>query len=634
MAKAGSAPNRVQGITSSVADITLRNSERQVALELGVAVTDAKLTRTIFGASTLELEVFDPERRLLRNILLAQKWDAELDGLHFRWPGALPKSGDTLTVTLEDRWLALLREKEGPKRAVRGEGPHKMTRAEFIKRLIEEACGTGLRFYCPQLHKQQPIKTEKQAKDAKAEARENRGKGIGDVKLTMDGAPVSASQRELGEKALEIAESFSAPFEVEVAVLEALMAESSLGTAAPGNVLEALEPYAKIRSAAEEISGFIAGEPTWTGTTAISYHKQHPGAAPYEIAQAVQNSGAGESTNGKANYGKFEAEARHWVEAFGGGEGDESTTIEEPYEFVVKKKQDYWSAIKEMAQEVNWRAFIVADVFYFMPEPELFRSEVRIALDGQTPWVENIDFEYDGNSPITEVEIEALVSQWSPPPASVITLADYGPASIGFGDAPKADQKIGLSDNRNATTGEGRARYLISSIEVPLADDPAERMATIKAHKPTAPLPEPANETKSASGHSSSGAGGSAELGDSSVPGHPELEPGISEVVNSILKQFPKLVITSTTGGTHATDSYHYLGRAADIASGDYSLMNEAAAWINSSGLWQHLTEGIHNPGSEDSSAVLSVKDQKKVPTSYWGAETWAAHQNHIHVAV
>jgi len=507
MAKAGSAPKHLQGTTSQVSDIKLRNSERQLALELGAGELSASLTRTMFGASAIELEVFDPERLLQRNILLAQKWDAVVDGLHFRWPGALSKSGDTVTLTLEDRWIALLRDKEGPKRAVRGDGPHKMTRAEFIKRLVEEACGPNLRFYCPQLHKQQPIKTEKKAKDAKSEARENRAKGIGDVKLTMDGVAVTPAQKELGEKALAIAESYNAPFAVEVAVLEALMAETGLGTAAPGNVLEALEPYTKIRPAAEEISGFIAGEPTWTGTTAIGYHKAHPDAAPYEIAQAVQASGAGESTKGKANYGKFEAEARKWVEAYGGGEGDGSITITEPYEFVVNKEQDYWSAIKELAKDVNWCAFVVGDVFYYMPEPELFRSEVRLAIDGETSWVEDVDYEFDGNSPVTEIEIEALVSQWKPPPASVITLADYGAASIGFGDAPKADQKVGISGNRDAVTGEGRARYLISSVEVPLTDEPAERMASIKARKPTAPLPEPANKTKSIGGVSAGAIG-------------------------------------------------------------------------------------------------------------------------------
>lgn len=109
--------------------------------------------------------------------------------------------------------------------------------------------------------------------------------------------------------------------------------------------------------------------------------------------------------------------------------------------------------------------------------------------------------------------------------------------------------------------------------------------------------------------------------------GHPQtLKPGIEGVVATILQHFPKLIITATSDGNHATNSYHYKNRAVDLASGDYAYMNEAAAWIKAH-LTTKLTEGIHNPN-------LSVKYRVPVPSSYWGSETWAGHANHIHVAV
>jgi hypothetical protein len=110
------------------------------------------------------------------------------------------------------------------------------------------------------------------------------------------------------------------------------------------------------------------------------------------------------------------------------------------------------------------------------------------------------------------------------------------------------------------------------------------------------------------------------------VAGHPELHPGISRAVAAVLGMFPGLKITSTTGGTHAGGSYHYLGEAADVA-GDSGTMFRAASWIGSSGLARQLTEGIHNPN-------LSVKYGHNVPSSYWGAATWGQHLNHIHMAV
>lgn len=106
---------------------------------------------------------------------------------------------------------------------------------------------------------------------------------------------------------------------------------------------------------------------------------------------------------------------------------------------------------------------------------------------------------------------------------------------------------------------------------------------------------------------------------------HPELHPGIQGVLATVLTRFPNLQITATTGGSHVSDSYHYKGRAVDLA-GSSAEMNKAAKWI-SRYLTPSLTEGIHNPG-------LSVKYGKKVPSSYWGSATWAEHANHIHLAV
>lgn len=111
------------------------------------------------------------------------------------------------------------------------------------------------------------------------------------------------------------------------------------------------------------------------------------------------------------------------------------------------------------------------------------------------------------------------------------------------------------------------------------------------------------------------------------VPGHPELKPAISRVVNTILDQWPNLVITSTTGGQHASGSYHYVGRACDLGTVpfDQTYQDRAAEWI-ATALTSGLKEGIHNPS-------LSVKNGKRVPNSTWGAATWEQHRNHIHCA-
>lgn len=42
-----------------------------------------------------------------------------------------------------------------------------------------------------------------------------------------------------------------------------------------------------------------------------------------------------------------------------------------------------------------------------------------------------------------------------------------------------------------------------------------------------------------------------------------------------------------------------------------------------------YLTEGIWNGPFR-----LSVENGKVVPPSFWGAQTWAAHRNHLHLGI
>lgn len=507
-------PGRLQGAKAHIEDLVLRANGRSLALEVGQGITPTPtLTRTIDGASSISLEVFDPDRTFLRNSLLSKKWEAEIDGLGFRYVG-LSKSGQTLTLTLEDEWVARLKEHFGPVKVLRKHS----TRAEFIKRLVEEAC-PGLDFYCPQLHRKQPIGSKSEKKESRTERKEakleDRGKGIGDSykHLKVKGLKATTTQRELAELALEIADRGNAPSVCRVAVIAALIDETDMGSDG-NNVLqgEGSGEGAPIGSAEDEISGFLFGKPTWTGTSAVGYHKEHPQATYFEIAQAVQASGAGEASNGRANYGQFGTEAKEWVEAFDGGEGvSGSITVIEPYRFEVEgkekgkrngKPENYWEAIKRLAKEVNWRAFISANRFYFMPEPELFRSMVRLAINEDTPGVEfgEIGFEYNEHGDVTEVTIPAFVNIWKPPPGSVVTLADMGPVSLGSGDVPlQKGTKAALGSAVKASTHEGRGRFLVSKIEVPLVGDTAQRLATITLKTPTKPLPEEEAKKKSLS---------------------------------------------------------------------------------------------------------------------------------------
>jgi cell wall-associated NlpC family hydrolase len=498
---------RVQGTASDIGDLTLRSGRtvKDVAIVVGGGITPTPmLTRTTEGASTVAVPIYDPNLSFLQHSLLAEKFDAELDGLHFRYVG-LSKTGKNLSLTLEDRDVAKIRELTGPKRAFRepnGAGSKGTTRAEFVKSLVNEA-NPSLDFFCPQLHAKQPIEKKAQGAKAKEESKANRGKGVGASGGKVKGHAADAEQTEMVDRALRVAESLSAPLKARVALVAALIDESECrnthsGTGSSVGVLQLLAEHGSLseRLDVEHCVHLFLTEGFTGAGGAIKLSNAHPTWSAAEVANQVQGPAAGASV-----YAPYQTEAREWVEGFEGGETSGSIEVTEPYEFKVGANETYWAAIQRLAKEVNWRAFIVAGRFFFIDEIELIRGEVRLAIDQDTEGIETVDFEYDTGMPVTEVTVTARVKKWGVPPGAVVTVAGYGPASFGSGDAPPKDKKApAIASAVKAATHEGKGRYLVTSIESPLGGDTESRLATVTLKKPTAPLPEPAATTKTVEG--------------------------------------------------------------------------------------------------------------------------------------
>ena len=115
-------------------------------------------------------------------------------------------------------------------------------------------------------------------------------------------------------------------------------------------------------------------------------------------------------------------------------------------------------------------------------------------------------------------------------------------------------------------------------------------------------------------------------LASGGFAGFPTPHAGVAKATQNILKKFPGLSVTSTTGGNHVSGSDHYAGNAVDIG-GPVDMMNAASSWIKRSGMGKRLKQGIHNPN-------LSINAGQSVPSSFWGPSIWAGHANHIHIAV
>jgi hypothetical protein len=453
---------RVQGINSSLDDIRIRG--KQWEARMGAALIDALLTRTIAGASTLKLEVNDPNRRLLRHTLLAAKYDLSLDGLDFRYKGVDQSGGraSPLTLTHEALVVALLRELHGSKKVFRD----KLTRAQFAKSLVREVKHPLIPFICPELDVIQPIATREEARERKGEAKEKRGKGLStNDKLTVKGAAAKPEQVNLGHEALLIAESVKAPFPVMLALIESLIVETEMGRIDSDNPLQAT-PASKSGSDQSDIRRFLTGG--WgvdpTGGGAIGYYKAHPDVSAGTIAQAIQGSAFPE------RYDAVGPEARTWVETFLQGSSTTTATQTLRYAFEEKPKEDNWRCISRLATEVNWRCFESAGRIFYIAEDDLEKSVRRMVIGDSTPGVEDTFPKFDEGKAVTEFRVDILARSLEAPPGSVAEVRNHGPCD-------------GI--------------YLVEKIESRLARRKGLAQVTLK--RPTKPLPEPAPATKGVS---------------------------------------------------------------------------------------------------------------------------------------
>lgn len=444
---------RVQGINHSFDDLILHGAKFKDRIDR--SLLEGTVTRKMGGASELKIVIDDHDRQVLNSPLLEESFLLTLDGLGFVYLAYEdPELNGPLTLTLQAETVWRLRQLLGPHKAYRDE----MTRAEFAKARVMELHPPRPRFICPELHKVQPIKTEREARQAKQSSAEERGRGIGDgAHLTCKGKKATQEQLELGDMALRIADSYEAPAVVMVSVIAALIAETDMGAVARNNVLGA--SAIPVANAAEEIVGFLTGK-NWTiPGGAIGVANKNPGMGAAQIAQEVQKAGI-------PTFDQWVAEARAWVGAYGGG--SISSKRPERYPFEQKAKENNWACLTALAKVVNWRCFESGGWIYFIAEPDLLASKQRMMINDSTPGVLNTAVKgHDGKSH-DEVTVEALGGLWTAPPGSAVLLERHGQAD-------------GI--------------YLVDRIESPLVTQ--QSVLNVQLKRPTKPKKEPAPQTKS-----------------------------------------------------------------------------------------------------------------------------------------
>ncbi len=532
------------------------------------AITSANLERTLEGASSVTLSVHDPNHKLLRDKIRDERLDLRIDGMYFRLV-EIDKAGPDFTLTFEDREVAYLRSYNGtshPKKVLRD----LVTRAEFVKRLVRTVEQQKIPVYIPELHRTQPIAKAASVSSSQSSSTPDQTDALGtagldrSADLTVKGVAANQGQMQAAESAMTSAVSYGATNEVLTGLIMALINETTI-TDPPGG---------------------LADSAGWLQLQA----SDHPGVDPHNLDTVVKIfvtegfTGAGSALDLSNKYGtaewvgkvmwmynattypgaQYEAEARKWVEAFTGegipqsSKGDVSTktvTSTKKYEFEVAKQETYWACIQRLAEEVRWRAFMSAGIFYYIDEMELFKSKPWAVLNQDTDGLLDFDFTYRHGRDVQQASATGFARDWAGPPGTVVRASedDYGP---------------------------GGGRYIVESISSDLFSDEV----TFTLRKPLKPMSEPAPETV----EKTVSTGDAGDLVDSGLTagsgseGEAILAPGAdrpgvstSEAVLDAVRQISAVFgepLTITTGTNHSqlttsgTVSQHWTGDAADIA--------------------------------------------------------------------
>jgi|tagenome__1003787_1003787.scaffolds.fasta_scaffold20987826_6 hypothetical protein len=442
------------------------------------AIVGGELERTIEGASTLTIDVHDPHRLLIRSSSLSRAIDLQYAGVWFRLV-KIAKSGDTVTLTFEDRDVAYLRTHRKARKVSR----NTMTRAQFVRSLVREVKENRIEFFSPEVNERQPIgKSSEDAKPRKRTTKDRdtaKQKGLASgARLTVKGENAGDDQRRNGERCLDVADTLKAGAKATKALIVAVIQESqiqnlSYGHSSSVGILQLLDIHGSVslrRDVEYVVRLFLTKGFTGKGG-AMELARAHPSWDAADVAATVQG-----NAQGARDYRPWLQEADRWLGAYGGASGTDSggttdtTVTRKKYEFargVPGKSEDSWTAIQRLATEVQWRAFMDAGTLYFISEDRLLAARARYVISEDDDGINGIDFDIDQGKVSGEVRVSVRTEVFDIPVGSVVAIEDMGICN---------------------------GRWLVATVRQPLFE--AEAEVTLKALTPKLPEPAPESITK------------------------------------------------------------------------------------------------------------------------------------------
>jgi len=501
----GALQRELMGTDTSVDKFMLYFSSK-MQFDVSNRIIDATIDRSIEASSAFTVIINDYDRAVLTSGNLNNRLDVQIDGLWFRLAG-VDKSGDELTLTFEDREIAVLREYMKFKKVSRD----KATRAEFVLNLIREVKEFDIPVQIPELHRIMPIErynndligedevltkqpgmsplynispsgnlfaaktpedqTPKNVYTVTQSKNANKP-GYKAPTLTVKGAAAQPDQISNAHSIMAMGRTMAnvgVNRKMIVCALMTAIQEStlhninygdnahgggtwdSLGlfqqTGSWGSVQDRMDPETTARQfylAALKVDNW-RNLPYWE----VCYNTQH---CAFDLRMAYgqwqseaedfvnsygmtggDNESAGSFVNGM--YQDAKSLANKGLDALGLGMPNSSGgayyfyrgTVVSKGSTPVLKPENSWSCIQRLADEVNFSAFFVSGVFYWISEDQLLKQRPQFELTEFMDGLGGIDGSYKHMSKAASLSVEASVGRWMAAPGTCVVVKDMGP---------------------------------------------------------------------------------------------------------------------------------------------------------------------------------------------------------------
>lgn len=458
---------------------------RKLNLVVGNRLLSARLRQGIDGPSTVTIDLWDGDRRVLTAGALGLRVMSRvarvgLDGITYSIVG-VARTGDVLTLTAENQIVQGLKRhgKGKPRRFSRGT----YTRAQACASMIREAGYpvivldedrvqpiAGLRKLRDELQRARADLAEQEERSAPSSRTTARGlTGT----FTIKGETPSSHQRRNVAIALRVAAEERATIRPTLALLVAGIGESDFKDQpnAAGSPYGGVWQARKDRNLSTERQAyyFLRGGQGFQQGGAIKLARENPGMSPGEIATRVEASGEPGSFY---DAHRFEADVIYTLRnesVVDAGTGGAAWVRE--YVFERRKEESTYTAVRRLLDEVRWRLFVREGVFVIASDPALMRAAASLQLRSGDPAVGDIDFEWHTSLRENEVTVPVYARRYQADPGEVAIVED-------------------LTDVES--------RWLIGSVDIDLVDDAAPTQLGLV--QPQRPAKEPSSEVRTSSG--------------------------------------------------------------------------------------------------------------------------------------